>query len=1015
MKISKIAIHRPIASSLIFLLIVLIGIIGFQNLNIDLFPEIVFPSGAVIVEYEGAGPEEVEQLVARPVEEALSSLEDVENVESSSYHGEALVTVNFAWGTDMDFAILDMREYIDRIEDVLPDGAGDPLIMKFDPSMLPVVEASVTGKDLVELRSMVKDDIQPRLERLSGVASVAVSGGREREIHVNLDTDKLNHYGLNINQVGEFIAAENINLPAGDMKVGDQEYNLRSMGEFDDWRQLQDIRITSPDGQQVRLTEIGEIKAGFAKKTHITRMNHEKSVGLSIQKEGDANTVAVSRKVNAELEQIEEEMADDIKIDIGLDQADFIENSINNLMKNAVLGAILAILMLLIFLGNVRTTVIIGIVIPFSIITTFALLYFEEMTLNMMTMGGLALGVGMLVDNSIVVLENIYRLREEGKDSLSAAEEGSNQVAAAIITSTITTAVVFLPIVFIEGLASQLFSELAMTVAFSLAASLFMALTLLPMLSRFLLAKNKNWRLMKIFQEKIFNPFFSAVQYLFKTILNFSLNNPLLAIIVVIILITGGYIQFRIIGTEFLPDMDQGELNIELELAPGTPIEKTEEVAADIEKVLLSQPEVKSVFSTIGSGEGGVASTGGEGANSAQIKTRLISSTKRDKSMNELMAETRLMLSEIPGADYEVKGSELMGAGLFGDPLVVQIHGYNLEVLEKYTGKIEEIINTIPGTQGVDSNLEQGSPELQIKYNRKRLHQQGLSATEVGNIVNMTMEGTAVSRWRHQGEEYDIRVSGDQKKSSLQTLKDLKLLNSAGKLVPLSEIADLEYTTGPEQINRVDQERTMEVTSDIVGRDLGSVEEELIEKLEQIDFPSGYRYTIGGEMEEMGEAFSQLFFALILAIILVYIVLGAQFESLVHPFIIMLAVPLALSGALVGLAIAGHTINVVALIGIIMLVGIVVNNVIVLIDYIEQLLDEGYELREAIERGAEIRLRPIMMTSLTTMFAMIPLALGLGEGAEMQAPMAVAVISGLFIATFLTLNVIPVFYYLIKK
>lgn len=1015
MKIIDIAINRPIASSLIFILIIVVGVIGFLNLNIDLFPEIVFPSGAVMVEYEGAGPEEIENLVVRPLEEILSSLENIQHIESFSRPGQATVVVNFTWGTDMDFAIMDMRELVDQVEGFFPDGAEDPLIVSFDPSMLPVVEASISGDDLEEIRYLAEDEIEPRLERLEGVASVDVSGGQRREIQITADPEKLAHYDLSITQITEFIGAENINLPGGDITVGDRQYTLRSMGQYDDWRDLENMIITNPQEHQIRLTEVADIEDAYRTRTHIARMNQQESVGLGIQREGDANTVAVSRRVREELALIEQEM-EGITIDIGLDQAEFIEDSINNLIINAIFGGILAVIVLLIFLGNVSTTVIIGIAIPFSLITTFALLYFQDLTLNMMTMGGLALGVGMLVDNSIVVLENIYRLRQEGEGPIAAAGKGSKQVAVAILTSTITTAIVFLPVVFIEGLAQQLFSELALTVAFSLAASLFMALTLLPMLSRFLLRDNDKAGWMEKFQKKVFDPVFNRVQSLFSAILNFCLDQPWVVALVVLVILGAGALQFMLLGTEFLPAFDEGEVNINLELAPGTTLLETESVVKRIENELQKEPEVESIFSSIGTDDGAlIGGGGGGGSNTARIMLRLVPSSERERTTRDLMEVARQIVGRIPGADYTVMGSEMLGAGLFGDPLAVRIHGHDLDQLEEYTALVEEIIRNIEGTQDVDSPLGQGRPELQINYDRSRLHQQGLTASEVGRIIENTIDGIVASEWRHEGREYDIRVQATQKESALRTLEDMRIMNARGDLIPLIEIADLDYTTGPRQINRFAQERIMEITSDVVDRDLGSIEQELRAELEAVDFAPGYGYTIAGEIEEMEDAFYQLFLALAMAIFLVYIVLGAQFESLVYPFIVMLAVPLALSGSLLGLAVAGHTINVVALIGIIMLVGIVVNNVIVLIDYIDQLRKEGYELRAAILEGASVRLRPIIMTALTTMLAMLPLALGIGEGAEMQAPIAMVVIAGLLIATFLTLNVIPVFYYVINR
>ncbi|MFW5984836.1 MAG: efflux RND transporter permease subunit [Halanaerobiaceae bacterium] len=1013
MKISKLAIHRPIASSMIFLLVVVMGFIGFQNLNLDLFPEITFPSAAVMVEYEGAGPREVERMVTQPLEESVAALDNVENIESVSSADQSLVVVNFSWGTDMDFATLDMRENIDQIEGHLPEGTEDPILTKFDPSMLPIIQAGISGDNLESLYYQAEDEIQPRLERISGVASAEITGGREKEIAVNLDPQKLEHYNFDITNISQVIAAENINLSAGDITTGSENMNLRSMGEFAVWEDLREIILTSESGQQVQLGELGAVKSDYKKQDHIARMNGRESVGLNIQKEGDANTVQVAGQVKDELAEIDQEY-ENLNIDIGLDQSEFIANSINNVMRNAILGGLLAVIVLLVFLGNLRTTIIIGIAIPFSLITTFALLYFGDLTLNMMTLGGLALGVGMLVDNSIVVLENIFRLREEGESPINAAETGSSQVAAAIISSTITTAIVFLPVVFIEGMASQLFSELSLTVAFSLFASLMMALTLLPMLSRFLLKEESQKGILATINKNIFDPFFNLVNKLFSGILKLCLDHPLIIVIIAIMFVGTGLLVFNDLGSEFLPDMDDGEINISLNLQPGTTIKENENIVSDIEDIILEYPEVKSVFSNVGGGGGTMNSD--TGSNKAEIQVRLFSSTEREKTTSEVIDEFRRKLSRLPGVDYSITRSEMMGGGMFGAPLLVRVQGPEIEELENLTKEVENVVNSLDGTSDIKTGVSKGNPELQLDYNRSRLSREGLTTSRVGEVVKNALEGTVASRWRYEGEEYDIRVRAQQNGSSLQTLKNLQIKNPQGRSVPLIEVANLEYDSGPTQIDRLNQERIIETTSDVVGRDIGSVEEELKSELEKIEFPAGYNYEVGGEMEEMNEAFSDLLYALILAIFLVYVVLSVQFESLVYPFIVMFSVPLALSGSMIGLRISGYNLNVVSLIGIIMLVGIVVNNVIVLIDYINLLQEEqDYSLKQAIQRGTSVRLRPILMTAMTTMLGLVPLALGLGEGAEMQAPMAIVVISGLLFATFMTLNVIPVFYYLVNQ
>lgn len=1008
MRLSDIAIKRPVTTTMMVLLVVLLGIIAFNMVNIDLFPNITYPAAVVITSYEGVGPEEIETMVTRPIEGAIATVTNINNLTSISSAGSSMVVAEFNWGTDMDMASMGMREKIDMIEGYLPDEVNNPIIVKFDPSLMPVMQLGVAGNlDLVKLKNIMEDDFIPRLERLEGVAQVSLIGGQEREILVTLDQSKLNNYNLDFSSIGNTLMMENLNISGGDINRGSSVLLVRLTGKFKNIDEIRNILIPTASGT-VPLENIAKVEDTYKKMNSISRLNGENSIGLMIQKQTDSNTVAVSNSVNSELEKIINDIDNDLRVVPIMDQADFIKKSIGNVGRNALIGGFLAILILFLFLRNYRSTVIIATAIPVSVITTFMLIYFGNLTLNMMTLGGLALGVGMLVDNSIVVLENIYRYRIEGYNRIEAAKKGSQEVGMAIVASTLTTVVVFLPIVFMGGMAAELFQELALTVTFSLLASLVVSLTLIPVMSSKFLKVNDKEK-----QNLDKKGLIDGIKNKYKTTLIWSLDHRKILIVLSIIVFIGSIALFPLIGAEFIPSMDQGQFTINVEMPIGTNLEETNRVTTLIEDKVLALSEVESLLVNVGSAGDMMGSSSSD---MSSLIVLLKSPSQRERTTTEVMEELRSEII-IPDAGISMSAADMMGAGMMGgSPISIKVSGDDLAVLEEMSVKIKEQVKEVEGVREVEDSISEGRPELQIRINRSLAAQFGLRSAQIGSAVKTAISGTVATRYEISGQEIDIRVKLNSNDiSSTEQIRDLLIPSPMGARVPLNRIADFSVEQGPKEILRENQVRYAEVTADIFDTNLGKVMPLIRERIEQnLNLPAGYQVEYGGEYKEMQDAFINLVYALLLAVVLVYMVMASQFESLIHPFIVMFTVPMAAIGVMFGLFITGHNFSVVSIIGVVMLAGIVVNNAIVLIDYINTLRNEGMTIREALLEAGPVRLRPILMTTLTTILALFPLALGIGEGSEVQAPMAVVVIGGLAVSTLLTLYLVPVLYSLIS-
>ncbi|TYQ16000.1 UNVERIFIED_CONTAM: HAE1 family hydrophobic/amphiphilic exporter-1 [Acetivibrio alkalicellulosi] len=1011
MNISELSIKRPVTIIMVILIIVVLGAVSFVNIPMDLMPSMDLPIAVIMTNYEGVGSEEVENFVTRTIESAVSTVNNMKSVSSQTSEGSSVVIVEFNDGTDMDFAALDMRERIDMVKDFLPDGVSNPMVIRIDPNMMPIAQIGVSSqsRDEVSLKNFVESNIANRLERLDGVASVTLSGGISREITVQLNRTRMDNYGLGINQITNTLQMENMNLPVGSVEYGNRNLNVKSKGEFRSVSEIGNIPIVLPTGNVIYIRDIASIHDGYKDKTSFNRMNGEDSIGLSIQKETTANTVSVVNLVKSEIDKILEENRD-VKIEIAFDQGTYIEQSIEDVIKNGVLGALLAIIILFLFLKSARSTLIIAIAIPVSVISTFVLMYMSETSLNLISMGGLALGVGMMVDNAIVVLENIHRHRQDGKSKFEAALTGAKEVGGAIIAATLTTVVVFVPIIFTDGIAAEIFKEMALTVTFSLLASLAVALTVVPMLSSKMLkiSKEEGKRTPRILE--IWEGIFKGIDNVYRRVLKGALGLRLVTLVVAFVVFALSIISIYVVGIEFIPNTDQGLFSVSVNMGDGVLLEETDNIVIRLENFISEIPEVKMMFSTVGGNSNDMMSSGGQ-SHRASIDVTLVPLSQRSKSTNEVMELVRREVEGIAGADITVRDAGMNMSAMSGSPVSLRIYGDNLEQLGLLSYEIQDIIKDVEGIREVETSVSRGRPEAGVYVDRSKASLYGLSTMQVANAIRTSLQGQVATRYRIDGNEVDVRLKfPDEVDSTYQSLKDIKVLSPLGVNVPISEIVQIQLEEGPIRINRSNQTRYVTVNADIFGRDIGSVNTDIQGVLNSINLPDGYYIEMGGENQQIAESFASLAKALLLSILLIYMVMAAQFESLSQPLIVMFSVPLAFSGAALGLFITGRTFNVASFIGVIMLAGIVVNNAILLIDYINKLRKSGMERNDAIIKAGPTRLRPILMTTLTTVLAMIPLGLGIGEGAEMQAPLATVVIFGLTLSTMLTLLVIPVIY-----
>ncbi len=1023
MKIPEFSVNRKVTTSMLAMILVVLGFLAYTRLGLDFFPELEFPTVSVITNYQGVSPEDIENTITRPLEQVVNAVSGVKNVNSTSSEGVSVIMVELEWGTNLDFAAQDIRDQIGIYSGYLPEDASDPLVIKFDISQMPVIFWGVTGdRPVNDLKEIIEDEVAMRLERIEGVASSQVFAPETREIQVNIIKPALESRKLSLSQVIQVLRLENLNLPAGHVVERHTEFLIRTKGEYDSIQEIRDIIIGSTEtGRPIYLRDVAVVEDTLKETRYMARIQQESGVYLMVSKRPGANTVIAAEAAKNELEKIKQNLPGDINFYVAMDQSDMIRQVIRQTGNNALAGGVLAVFFILLFLRNWRPTVTIALAIPLSIITTFIAFYAAGYTINLLTLGGLALGIGMLVDNAVVVIENIFRHLEEGTERDSAAKIGASEVGMAITASTLTTIAVFFPMMFASGITGKLTQGLALAIAFSLLASLFVALTIVPLVASLIFKANKtNNRNTPKKKHKIR---FDRFRQRYRTLLHSALKRRgwVLSGALLIFLMSFGIIPF--IGTEFMPASDRDMILLKVKMPVGTALEETDRVTRLVEKLMLEEPEVDIVSAQVGSqAEDDPADTASgftpEGTHEALLWVGLVSQEERKLSDVEILEKIRSKFPRFKGVKFEsIDMSQLMMGGAMA-PVEVKIFGDDISRLKTIADDVVARIQDVEGLRDITHSLAEGKPEYQLNIDREKASRLGLSVAQVANTVRTASLGSVATRFREGNDEFDVRVRFQEEfRNDLNAVKSIPVVTPMNTVVRLDQVADVSRGEGPVRITRENQARVVTVTANIAGRDLGSIMADVIRLTEDIgsSFPTGYFMEYGGQYEDMQEAFVTMIGVFLLATLLVYMIMASQFESFLHPFVIMFTIPLALIGVVLALLITGKTISLISLIGFIMLGGIAVNNGIVMVDYINQLRQRGMEKKEAILEGCAVRLRPVLITAMTTIMGMVPMALSASAGSEMRSPMAVSVIGGLIATTFLTLFIIPVLYSFFEK
>ena len=1025
MSIPRLAIHRPVTMFMISAVITLLGLISLLRLPVDLMPDVSFPAITVRVGYQGVGPLEMEELVTRPIEQAVSAVAGLQRLESTSSEGNSRTTLNFAWGTDLAEAADDVRSRIDRIRARLPEEADPPIIFKFDSTAFPIMGLGLEGDfDPVTLREIAQNELSQRIERVPGVAAVTIDGGLRRQIHVSLSKEKITALNLSVSRVVTLLRTENQNMPLGEVDEGDSTFLLRSQGQFTNLDDIRSLVVLTKDGVPVYMRDIADVTDSTEDRRSFMRINGRPGVRMRVQKQSGENTVAIAAGVKAEIERINREVPG-VQINVLDDSALFIERAINNVQEHALIGSVLVILIIFAFLRDWRATIIVSTSIPISVIGTFALLYFAGFTLNTMTFGGLALGIGMIVDAAIVVLENTHRHLDMGKDRMTAAIDGAEEVWSAILASTLTHIAVFIPLLFLSGVSSVLFTQLSIVVMFSLSMSLFVAVTIVPVLcSRWLTAHDKSARsgVMARFYHAS-EVFLQGMDERYRRIIHMALAHRPTVVGISAALVVVAIVLLPMVGFELVPQADEGEVRVDVELPVGTRIERTEAVVLRLEEMIRqSVPERTMLITSGGSGGGmGGGGFGGGGSHRGEFQIRLAPREERERSNDEIAQALRRQLAGLPGVIIRARPSggnfqmnRMLGGG--DSRLALEIRGHDLADARRLAQEARSVMQNTPGIADVRIGREEGRPEISIRVDRPKAALFGLSVTGVAETIQTNVAGTQAAFYRERGNEYPIVVRlREADRERIRDVEDVLVSTPAGQVVPAKNLMVVDRETGPVQIERKNQERITRVNAETEVT-LSEAVDAVQDQVAQLRMPQDFSVGFGSEVEEQTQAFRQLQMMLILAIILVYAVMASQYESLRDPFIIMFSVPVAAIGVVLSLMLTGTAFSLQAYIGVIMLAGIVVSNAILLVDYTNTLRRRDYlTIRDAVELAGRTRLRPILMTSLATMLGLVPMALGIGEGAELQAPLARVVIGGLLASTMVTLVLVPAVYTLFEE
>jgi HAE1 family hydrophobic/amphiphilic exporter-1 len=1024
MNLSRLSVQRGVTFTMGYLIVLGFGLFGLSRLALDLYPDITFPTVLVITGYTGANPEDIETLVTRPIEGAVSTVKGVEEVHSDSKQGASIVQLKFDWSKDMEQAETDVRRQLELIEGYLPDDTDPPLVFAFDPSMQPVVMMMVSGPyPLDELRRLADDEIAPRLERLPGIATVESAGGLEREIHVVLDPIRVAAFGLDVNRVVAAVAGDNLQPPGGYIEQGPLEFAVQAEGKYASVAEIGAVLVgtrVSETGrpEPIRLAQVARIEDSFKETRRVLEVDGRPAVWMMVRKQSGANTVRASEVVLGALDEVSRDLGGQIEFGVIFNQAEFINQSLGNLSTSALLGIGITFLVLLFFLRNIRSALIVASAIPLSIVATFAVMDQASMTLNVLSLAGLALAVGMVVDNGIVVLENIYRMREEGLSGREAAVQGAHAVGMAVTASTLTTVAVFVPVLFVPGIAGVMFRDMAVTICFALLVSLAVARSFVPLAADRLLGTARAERLLARARRR---SSYARFRETYGRALDFTLRHRWVVGLAVVGVLAATYLVMRALPTEFILEGDNSFLFVSVEAPEDSNIGRTaelmREVAAKVEEV-VPPTERRLVALDAGTGEGFTALFS-KGVHSGLLRVPLVRVGQRTRSKRDIEAAVRQALATIPGVTTTVSQPfSMMGEG----DIEVRLRGHDLDESRRVGLDLRERLQALPDVATADFSMEAQRPQVTVRFDREKMARLGLSTAAASQALSTAIMGRTAAQYAEGGDEYGVLVRyGREHRQDIEELRRVPLVTAGGALVPLGNVADIRMELGPVNITRLDQERVTRLNlyleTRYVGpdgepqrKDLRASIDRVTKILDDYPFPDGFQYSIGGSAEDFMDSMRYLALALLVSVLLVYMVMASQFESLREPFIVLFSVPLAGIGVVLMFALSRTTIDVSALIGTIMLAGIVVNNAIVMVDAANQLRDEGAPTREAIAKAGRLRLRPVLLTSITTMMAMLPMALGIGEGSEAWAGLARTVIGGLLSATLLVLFVIPTVY-----
>ncbi len=1006
MFLPEFAIRRPVTTFMFICAITVFGIIGFLRLGIDQYPRVEFPVVTVTTLMEGASPEVMEETVTDIIEEEVATIEGIRNLSSISSHGASVIIVEFEMERDIDLATQDVRDKVGAIINRLPEEAERPVVGKLDITAQPVMWIAVYGsRPIVELTSYAEDVLKPRIETIKGVGSIILGGERKRTIRIWLDRTRLEAKNISVDEVVSALRREHVEVPGGWLKSSEVEFSIKIEGEFERVRDFNNLIIAYRDGYPIRLADVGYVEDGLEDRRTLARYNGMPAVGLGIRKKPGANTVELAQAVRERLKELQPELPAGIKAEVAFDASTFIKDSMDEMEFALIVGGVLAMVVVFLFLRNLSATIITGITIPVAITGTFVFLYFMGFTLNTMTMLGLTLAIGLVIDDAIIVIESIYRKKEEGLDRTESARWGTQEIAFAAMAATFSLTAVFTPVAFMKGIVGSFFYEFGLTVAVAVLISLFIALTFTPMASsRFLGETNRESTF-----HKTMDTFYRTIERLYMRVLCWALTHRLFVVLVALVLFTVSLVLWNLIGKEFIPGHDQSRFMVRFETPVGSSIDYTDRKLRRNEEIVSALPEVEGFLGAIGIGESTSVHKG-------LMFIRLVPKSERERSQHEVMSYLRERFNEEPGMRAFVEPLVFGFGARRGPPLEFIIKGPSIEGLGVYSRKIAERFSRIEGIVDVDTDFEMGLPELRVKIDRERARELGVDATTIANTIGTLIGGRDVVKYREGGKQYDVRVklvSGQRDTPS--DIERLFVKTPEGVPVKLSSLVTVEEGSAPSVINRRDRERSVTIFANTTGtKTLGSAIEDIKRIAEEV-LPEGYTTRLGGRAELMVESIQSMLFAFFLAVLITYMVLASQFESFVHPFTVMLALPLSMVGALGLLWITDNTINIYSLIGITLLVGLVTKNSILLVDYANRLRTRGVSSFDAVKGAGSVRLRPILMTAFSTIFGVLPTAIGVGPGSEVRAPMAIATIGGLFASTLLTLVVVPVVYTIIDQ